>query len=95
MITFEPVEGQSNEIARLPSGRWLSVLTRMTGFGCWDTETALVADIDGERRIFIATSYDIRRHLKPEWTEDDAEAAVYAASNWFGGGEPVPKPVQA
>jgi hypothetical protein len=81
-LKWETQKG-GNVTAALPSGAWLSVLDRMTGFGFRDTETAYCKVVDGKRITQIATSYDIRQHVKNNWTEAEYLGAICAAGNWW------------
>jgi hypothetical protein len=71
--------------AKLSTTEYLSVLDRMTGFGCRDIETGFRRwNIDGTTsEFYLATSYDIRYHIKPEHTVADFERMVKEAGNWW------------
>lgn len=64
---------------------YLSVVDRMTGFGCRDIETGFrrLNSNGTTSEFYLATSYDIRYHIKPEHTVADFERMVREASNWW------------
>lgn len=71
--------------AEVSEVEYLSVVDRMTGFRCRDIETGFRRlNIDGTTsEFYLATSYDIRDHIKPEHTVADFERMVKEAGNWW------------